>query len=432
MVDFNGWDLLNTIIQGFEILLLYPLEYPTFWVFLLIIALLYRRQLRMKSELFQVKTENVWHSVFSSAMYGLVGGFIGSFLMILFGVTIVESGFLYLLPVAIALALINTRYMCYAYAGGVISLAAIFLGWTEVSVVQIMGLVAILHLVEAVLMFLSGHRDSLPVYVAHRRGMTVGGYHLQSFWPIPLVVLTMVAIPHNSGIPFQEISTPGWWPLISPPDIPYNPAVESVVLSPLPLVALLGYGDLALVRQPRVHCRRSSLMLAGYSLILLSLVVLASHIPMLSLLPALFGPLGHEALILWTKRREMQGTPLYVTSPRGLKILDVGDGSPAEKAGLRAGDLLGSVNGLPVRSRRDLAVSLSWSPAQVEMEFLPGGTGGVWKRATAIKGWNESLGLIPVPDPEDPPLIRFEGVGLFGNLWRNWSQRFFRRNRDKP
>ncbi|MBM7866739.1 PDZ domain-containing protein [Heliobacterium gestii] len=405
------WDLIQLVLEGMEVLLLQPQEYPTFWVFLFIIALLYRRQSRMKAELFQLKQEGWWRPVLYSAAFGVLAGFLGSLLMLAFGITIVADGFVYLLPVALLLAVIHVRYMCYAYAGGLISLAAIVMGWHEVSAAQIMGMVAILHLIEALLIYLSGHLSRLPVFIAHRRGMTVGAFNLQSFWPIPLLVLTLLPIPLDSGLPFQEIATPDWWPLIQQPPIDYDAAKEAAVLFPLPIVALLGYGDLAVTRQPEEHARRSAALLALYSSLLLALAVLASKVPSLALLPALFGPLGHEALILWSQRREMSGPPLFAPSLRGLRVLDTGAGSPAEKLGLRAGDVVGRINSMTVLNQRDLAIALSWSPIDVDVEYLPGGEGAAWRREMVTKGWNEPLGLIAAPEPEEAPLVTLQANG---------------------
>ncbi|ABZ83303.1 conserved hypothetical protein, putative membrane protein [Heliomicrobium modesticaldum Ice1] len=419
------WDLIRLVLEAMEVLLLQPQEYPSFWVFLFIIALLYRRQSRLKAELFQLEREGWWRPVLYSAVYGVIAGFFGSLLMLFFGITIVAAGFIYLLPVALLLALINVRYMCYAYAGGLISLAALFMGWREVSAAQIMGLVAILHLVEALLIYLSGHLSRLPVFIAHRKGMTVGAFNLQSFWPIPLLVLTLLPVPVDSGLPWQEIATPDWWPLIAQPPFDYDAAKEIAVLFPLPIVALLGYGDLAVTRLPAAHARRSAAHLALYSAILLALAVVASNVPALAALPALFGPLGHEALILWSRRREMKGVPIFTPSLRGLRVLDIGAGSPADRLGLRAGDVVGRINGMTVLSKRDMAIALSWSPSDVDVEYLPGGQGTVWKRGSVVKGWKEPLGLIAAPDPEEPPLVKLETGGILARplawllgLWR--------------
>lgn len=442
MGAFDPWEILDLIIQGISVSVLRPLEYPSslfrleypsplFWWFVLFIALLYRRLARMKANLFQIERESIWRPVMGAIAYGIIGGFIGSVLSLLFGITIGEAGFAFLFPVAVLLMLINARYMCFAYAGGLISLGAILFGWESVSVAQIMGLVGILHLVEAFLIFISGHQGNMPVYVANRRGLTVGAYNLQSFWPIPLLVLTLGTISEPSGMASAGMEMPSWWPLIAPPGVSRDLSVENLMYLPLPIVAVLGYGDLAVTQSPRDHSRRSALLLALYSLVLLGLAVLASHIPSLAILAALFGPLGHEALILWTQKRELEGRPLFVQSPWGVRVLAIGAASPAEKLGLKPGDVIGRVNGMAVHTNRDLAFAAAWSPTTVEVEYLPGGHIGAWRRATALKAWNEPFGVIPAPDEMDQPLVTVSTGGIVGRWLARWGKYIVQRIKQK-
>ncbi|KAB2950990.1 PDZ domain-containing protein [Heliorestis acidaminivorans] len=424
MEAFNLWNMLQLIFQGIWLLVAQPFQYPSlFWLIVILIALQYRRMAKMKAELFRIEQESSWRPILVAIAFGIFGGMIGSFLLIFFGITITEAGFLYLWPIALLLMLINTRYLCFAYAGGVLSLAAIILGWEAISVAQIMGLVAILHMVEALLIYFTGHRSSVPVYISHQKGMTVGGYNLQSFWPIPLMVLTVVAIPEESSLATSGMAMPGWWPLIEPPAM--EPAVGQMLLFvPLPIVAALGYGDLAVTRPPREHSRLSAFLLGLYSLILLGLALLASFQPSLAILAALFGPLGHEALILWTQRRELGGKPFYVPSPWGLRILGIAQGSPAEKLGLQTGDVVSRVNGHDVRTRNDLSMAASMSPLHVEVEFLPDGKNeGVWRHKSIEKKWSEPIGIIAAPDEGEPAQVKLETSGVIERWIGRWKNR---------
>ncbi|MDD4588096.1 MAG: PDZ domain-containing protein [Heliobacteriaceae bacterium] len=421
MAAFDLLGIGDLILQGISLLVLQPLEYPSlFWPVVLIIALQYRRLARMKAQMFGIKREKIWRPVLIAVIYGILGGFVGSALMITFGITITAEGFAYLWPLALLLMLINIRYMCFAYAGGLLCLGAIIFDWPGISVAQIMGLVAILHMIEAFLIFVSGHQGNMPVYVGNRRGFTVGGYNLQSFWPIPLLVLTLV-VPESSA-QVSGMSMPSWWPLIAPPEVFRHFSPDDLLYLPLPIVAGLGYGDLAVTGTPREHSRFSAAWLAVYSFVLLGLAVLASFVPALAVLAALFGPLGHEALILWTQKRELEGTPLFVHSPRGVRVLAVRRGSPAEKLGLKPGDVIGFVNGMATHSNRELAFATNWSSPVITVAYLPGGRDGLWHQVQGPKQGNESFGVIPAPDPEDQPLVEVRTVGLIGR-WLGWDRK---------
>ncbi|MCW2279219.1 PDZ domain-containing protein [Heliophilum fasciatum] len=469
MGTFDPWAILDWIIGGLGVIVFRPFDYPTlFWPIVFLVVMQYRRMAQTKADLFALAPESIWRPAATAVGYGLLGGVIGSLLTLLFGITISESGFVYLWPIALVLMLINVRYMCFAYAGGLLSLAALIMGWNDISVPQIMGMVAILHMVEAFLIYVSGHQSNLPVYLRHRRGDTVGAYNLQSFWPIPLLLLMLIPMADVPEAARAGMQMPDWWPLIAP-SLPAGMTEEQLMFAPLPIVAGLGYGDLALTRSPLAQSRRSALALAAYSLVLLLLAVLASHVPATAFLAALFSPLGHEALILWSQKREMEGAPLFVPSPLGVRVLGVSNNSPASLMGLQIGDVICRVNGMDVRTGRDLAVALSWSPSRVEVEYVPWtesgesvespelsgsvgpgeapdlrgslgpvgpmgpvgalmGFGGAvklprgWKRGRINKDWHEPFGVIAVPGPDDDPLVTINGDNPIWeklmSLWR--------------
>jgi len=68
--------------------------------------------------------ESPWRLTLSAALFGILGGFLGSCLLILIGISVNEIGGIYLLLTALGLMLIQQRFLCFAYAGGVLSLSS--------------------------------------------------------------------------------------------------------------------------------------------------------------------------------------------------------------------------------------------------------------------------------------------------------------------
>ena len=145
----------------------------------------------MRESFYGRGTGRTWHDLFVAAGLGLVGGLLGSYLMIFIGLTLSESGLIYLWPVAILLMLINMRFLCFSYAGGCWP-------WPACSLV----------------FRYKGAPDPGPggypapggkflifsavIWVQYQlilaaRGRITGGFTLQKFWPIPLVVLAVIA-----------------------------------------------------------------------------------------------------------------------------------------------------------------------------------------------------------------------------------------------
>lgn len=348
----------------------------------------------MKSKLFNVPEESVIKPTIIATLYGLVGGIIGSLILIVVGVSVLEIGIQYLWLLAIGMMLINQRFMCFAYAGGIVSLLKYFFGVPAISIPQVMGLVAVLHLVEAILILFSGHLGAVPVYVKDRQGRLVGGFNLQKFWPLPIVAMVAMVVPQATSV-VDIMQMPEWWPLIKS-ELVVNQ--ENIIYMMLPVIAGLGYGDIALTTRPREKTSYSAFNLAIFSIILLGLAILAAHFPDLAILAALFSPLGHEFIIFLGRRSEFKGEPKFIHPQEGVMILDLLPDSILKKAGLDSGDIIISINGTLINSSYDLQYLLQFIGRCFEIEYLEDKR-KILKRKLVIKDKiSETLGLIIVPD----------------------------------
>lgn len=382
-----------------------------------VVAFMYLRLEKTKRQLYgvaQPSYRGLAQDVLKATALGFAGGVLGSLLMVLAGVSVNHIGISYLWFVALALFLINPRYLCFSYAGGLLSFSYLLTGFPRIEVPQLMGLVAILHLVESLLIMASGHLGALPVY-ARQGDRVVGGFNMQRFWPIPLVVMYVIPVASLPGLGSGVIPMPDWWPLIRSS----LEAEGDVLYSLVPVVAALGYGDLALTDTPEGKSRWSAERLAVYSLLLLALSILASHWSWVAWLAALFGPLGHEYLILWGQHRELAGPPLYAAPERGVMILDVYPGSPAAKMGLTSGDVLFSINEEPVNTKWDIVRLLSLGAPYLSVDYLRGGK--LWRTQGRCPR-DGQLGIIPVPELGDRSQVQFHSRGPLARLWQLWKR----------
>lgn len=351
---------------------------------------------------------------------GLGGGLLGSFLLIAVGLNLNDIGIIWLWPAAVLLLLIHPRFLCFSYAGGLVSLVSIFFGLPKVDIPQLMALVAILHLVEGMLILFSGHLGATPVYTRNKAGRVIGAFNLQTFWPIPLVALAAVIVS-PSGTMSELVNMPSWWPLIRPV---HFAGTAQTVYQLLPVVAAVGYGDLAAASQPREKSRRMAINLFIYSICLLGISVFASHRPQLTLLAALFGPFGHELVIRLGTKGEMTGKPLYIQPDRGVMVLDVWPDSPAWLLGLRTGDIILDVNGVSVNCKEDFLDALENSFGLVDADWLPFG-GGKPVTGQIRKNLGQPLGIILAPAPNDAPVMELISAGILGSWLSNFGKRLF-------
>lgn len=377
---------------------------PFFWIVIVLIWLLYQRMQKTREALFGVR-DSTLRLVFTSLVYGIAGGLLGSVLIVVLGISVNDLGILYLWVLAVLLMLVNPRFLCFSYAGGLLALVSLLTGYPKLNIPALMGLVAVLHLVESALILGSGHSSPLPVYVRNHFGRVVGAFNLQKFWPVPLAIIAAVTIGQQLSAGGAQIQMPGWWPLLG--TLGALPA--GVVLTIMPVVAALGYGELAVTCLPRERVRVTSLHLAVFSLVLLGLAVLAAHVPQTVILAALFAPLGHEVVIHAGQRSELQGQPRFVPPARGVMLLDVRKASPSHEAGLRSGDVILRIGDIPVNSRAELTYALDISGLSFEVEYWqePGGLrrARVAADPNALPGLAGRFGVMTVPEPGDLPTV---------------------------
>jgi hypothetical protein len=401
-----------TILLQIVMVFLQALLQPFFLIVIVLIWLLYRRMQATREALFGVR-DSTLRLVLTALGYGLAGGLLGSVLIVVLGISINDLGIIYLWLLAVLLMLINPRFLCFSYAGGILALCSLLTGYPRLNIPALMGLVAVLHLIESMLILCSGHVDPLPVYVRNHFGRVVGAFNLQKFWPIPLAIIAVATIGQQA--PVGGIQMPGWWPLLG--TLP-----AQAVFSIFPVVAALGYGELAITCLPRERVRITSLHLALFSLILLGLAVLATHVPQTAVLAALFAPLGHEVVIHAGQRSELQGRPRFIPPDRGVMVLDVLKASPSKEAGLRSGDVILRIGETPVNSRAELvsALNLSGSSFEVEYQQEPGRLrrARVAVNKDSPPGLTAGFGVIPVPEPGDPPTVDITTASILERVAR--------------
>lgn len=342
-----------------------------------------------------------------SAFFGVIGGIFGSFLLILIGVDLSGIAFGQLWLAAILLMLIQQRFLCFAYASGLLAISNLLFAWPELNIPQLMGLVAVLHMVESLLILLNGSLNPLPVYIKNK-GKMKGGFNLQTFWPIPLIAMLSIGQVDPTG----GMIMPDWWPLLQN----YAAAGGNQMYTLLPVLAVLGYGEISTTRTPAETARKSAFHLFLFSLCLLLLSVLATHWKVFLPIAALFSPLGHELVIWLGMRRETNAPPLYVHPDSGLLVLDVLSGSPASKIGLQTGDVILTVNGFAYERNQDFYHAIaSKSDDRIQVQRRDS------IQVNTMKNEGKNAGIILAPDRQVSRYLVLGDDGFFNTgrgLWR--------------
>lgn len=430
---FPAGELLQLILQSLPSYVRRPELLAVVGVVLFLVYRQYRRVVQLETHVLGRPLASAGARTAEAILVGLGGGALATVLFIVVGLSLNDMGVWYLWPVAILLFFLHPRFLCFAYAGGIVSVVHLATGWPDVHVPSVMALVAILHLVEAVLIGWHGARQATPVYVRRQKGDVVGGFTLQKFWPIPFVAMLTLVL--GAQLPVDELlEMPDWWPLIaSPREVPPG---SQLVYMLFPVVAALGYGDIALTRTPEEKARRSALVLFAYSVGLMGLAVLADHVPFWAWPAALFSPLAHEGVIAWGRASEERGKPLFVGGGPPL-VMDVLPGSPAHRLGIRRGDRIVEVNGQPVMSKAAVHAALlearrpvGWGPPQAGVEVVAERGGDPPQRLRWTVTASLPLGIVLAPEPYEAPSVDLRDRSRYAQIaagLKRWAGRFIAR-----
>ncbi len=442
------------ISQIFVTTFMIALVMPIFWIVLFLVYLQYRRQAATEEKLFGRSINRVGKQMITSVGLGMVGGFGASAILVFMGLSLEQIGLYFIWPVALLLLLINPRYLCFSYAGGIVASMVLLFRYAflplfpalsenvvieslmRIHIPALLVLIGLLHLAEALLIYFGGHWGSSPIYLKRDNGEVVGAFSLQRFWPLPLVALlvTVVAEPEIVGV-----NMPGWWPILQPA---FEPGVgESLQFMIVPVAAGLGYGDMVLSSTPRERTAFSAKWLALYSMALLFVAVGAEYFTPLVLPGVVFAPLGHELLILYGKNKEENRPPRYRQSSPGVTVMMVLPNSPAYDAGLCHDDIILKVNGEPVAdnwellekieasyfmvlldgSRNDQPFSVILKKQTQEGEYA---NGTFQSRQDSVRSHyfilhrSAALGFIPVPASDSPVYLEMRKPDPLGRLKR--------------
>ena len=342
-----------------------------------------------------------------SMLFGMIAGLISSTLIILTGIPIHLNTLVILLPFSLFLTLLNKRYLCLSYAGGILSLVSLIFGWPDMDVPSLLALIGILHLTESLLIMLDGQKEAVPVVMEHKRFKPIGAFAISKFWPVPLVILTIPSgMLQAAGGGMQM---PDWWPLFG------GRGGGSLML--FPIAVLLEYNDLAVTARPEHRARKTGLWMGMYSLLILTIAVLSVHYGWLMFAGAVLMPLLHEFLLYWSRKGQLDGDPIFGAPWRGLRILEVMPDTVGSQMGLRPGDILLNLNGRGINSEEMLQEVLRTAPMYLWIDYKRDGKPETAEYHSYHRD-EDSMGILYVPRKTSRFFRTEEQKGPLLQLWK--------------
>ncbi|WP_036719821.1 PDZ domain-containing protein [Paenibacillus sp. JCM 10914] len=393
------------------------LTQPFYYISILFVMLVYRRQVLLERKLFHVKLHSWGMQTWRTVLGGLIAGIGVSLIVAFLGVTLTLGAILCIWVTSLILMLFHIRYLCFAYSIGLLGIIQFGLswfpnwqptGWTEtvvstilsLNIPALLALAAILHFAEALLVRLQGAGFATPLFLQGKRGKLVGGYHMQSFWPLPLFLL----VPASSGG-----GTLPWTPFFGG-----DAWSGGFMMMALPVV--IGFGEMTQSMLTQEKANITSKRLIFYGAIVLALSLLADWWAPLMIVAALATLILHEGLVWYSRYEEQQRSPIYVHPVRGLRVLAVLPDSPAHELGILPGETILKVNGTLIHNKEQLHGALRQSPAFCKLEVQNHDGESKFLQRAIYDGDHHQLGAIVAPDPRDDIAVGLKPVSLFALL----------------
>ncbi|GAB2719595.1 PDZ domain-containing protein [Paenibacillus thermoaerophilus] len=404
---------------------------PFIYVAIAMILLHYRDQTATERLLFAVRLHAYGRETWNRVWTGIVAGLAASAAMLALGAALQPETLAILWVVSVAAVWIRFRFLCLAYAVGVAGAlhglssipavadgleaigAGVVADWLQaIDVPSLLSVVGVLHLGEALLIGWTGGRSAMPVFLEGKRGKPVGGYKLQQYWPVPLLLLAP-APAENAAWMFGLVESSS---SLLPWKLPFGDGLWESGWWILPFPVLIGFSSLTVSKLPRDKARESARNVALYGTFALLLAFAAEWMPAIAVPAALLALALHEGLVWLDGWLESQRRPLYVHDDRGLKVLAVLPASPAAGLGIQPGEIVRKVNGMPVRSRAELHAALRSNPAFCKLEVLDIRGEVRFLSRSLYAGEHHQLGLLLCPDDEAPYTAAPGPAGLWAVL----------------
>lgn len=371
--------------------------------------LYYRRQVVLERKLIHVKLHSWGQETWRTVWSGLLLGLVVSMAAILLGISLSGTAVACIWVASLLLSLLRVRYLCFAYAIGLLGVIQFVLSFfpnalhsgtignitttiREMDIPALLVLAALLHMAEALLARWQGAKLATPLFLKGKRGMVVGGYQLQAFWPLPLFLL----VPSGAGAM----------------DLPWQPLFGGG-LGIISVPVIIGFSEMTQGMLPGRKGARTAGRLLIYSIVLLGLGLLAAWWSPLTVVAALAAIVLHEGLSWYSALEERSMSPIFVHPPHGRKVLAVLPGSPAQELGILPGEVLLKVNGVLLTNAAQLHEALRMNPAFCKLEVLNREGQSKYLQSPIYDGDHHQLGIILVPETDGAIIAEAKSSSLF-------------------
>lgn len=387
----TGW--IMEMFRGAGMLFIHPLFY---YSFLLAILVGYRRVKRERKD-FKIRVEGGYFELKNVLPLGLLVGLILSVACAATGIVVPFAAILLMAVVAFVISFtMQFRLLSPAYIIGITLFLVFFLFEKNIDIPYfgeaiddlnsplVPGLAVIMGamlIAEGLMVRINASKKTSPRLITSNRGLTVGAHETGRIWLVPLFLF----------LPGGDVSLPfEWWPVFH--------LGEQMTVTPILVPFILGYTQVVQAALPEQAIKTSGAKVIGLGVIVLAAAVASIWIPLFSIIAAAVAILLREFLYHSDRNAEIRSTFYFTNKDHGVFILGIIPGSPADKMGLKVGEVITKVNSKNVLSESELYEALQTNRAHCKLEVLD--TSGEVRlvQKAVYQGEHHELGILFIPE----------------------------------
>ncbi|MBP2242022.1 hypothetical protein J2Z40_002595 [Cytobacillus eiseniae] len=370
--------------------------HPVFYYLFFLAAVLGVSRVKRERRDFHVRAENAYFELRQLLPLGILIGLGVSLLSIAAGLVIPLEAIALTAVFTVLLSFTTKiRLMAPAYTVGLAFFATIFAveqKWPlpkflttstemEASVFPAIAvLLALLLIGEGILIFRNGRKGSSPKLIKSKRGQNVGAHEVKRLWMVPLFLV----------IPGDALQSPfEWWPVFTVAGQAY-----SIILVPF----AIGF-----FQQVQGNLPIDAIKSVGKKVIWLGVIMTLLSIsgfwsPLASIAVVTMAIVGREFITVRQRMMDENQSFYFLKQNQGVMILGIIPESPASLMGLKVGELIVKVNGIPIHDKKGLYEALLKNRAHCKLEVLDTNGQNRFTQRALYEGDHHELGILFVQD----------------------------------
>src|SRR5699024_727045 len=228
---------------------------------------------------------------------------------------------------------------------------------------------------EAVLLSRIKRNETFPDLLLGNRGIWIGQHHLKKISIIQFFTL----VPTGMIVPFAD-----FWPYFSIDGDTY-----SLVLVPF----LIGFHYKVTGYLPSHIAKKIAQSVMWLGIIVLCLGIGSIYLPWLSFASVIIAIIGKELINYKQRTKDKEKRAYFLETKRGIKILGIIPGTPADRLDILVGETISKVNGKKIDRSAELYQALQESGAFFKLEVLDDNGEKRFVQGAFYEGDHHELGL---------------------------------------